>query len=159
MIDADGYRPNVGIILLDNDGKVFFAKRNNDTGWQFPQGGINSDETNEEAMYRELYEEIGLQPVHVELLGSTGGWLKYNLPKKYQRKNSKPLCIGQKQVWFLLKFVGNESDLSLNHTQSPEFDDWKWVNFWDPIKKVIPFKKNVYIQALKELEPFAKQCQ
>jgi putative (di)nucleoside polyphosphate hydrolase len=156
MIDIDGYRPNVGIILLDDDGKVFFAKRNNDKGWQFPQGGINSDETNDEAMYRELYEEIGLLPKHVQLLGSTAGWLKYRLPKKFQRKNSKPLCIGQKQVWYLLKFKGNDSDLSLDHTESPEFDDWKWVHFWYPVKKVIKFKKGVYIKALRLLEPIAK---
>lgn len=158
MIDGDGYRPNVGIILLDDNGKVFFAKRNNDGGWQFPQGGINSDETNEEAMYRELYEEIGLRPKHVDLLGSTSGWLRYKLPKKFQRKNTKPLCIGQKQVWYLLKFKGVESDLSLNHTDSPEFEEWKWVHFWYPVKKVIRFKKGVYIRALKTLEPYAKSC-
>jgi len=153
MIDIDGYRPNVGIILLDNNGKVFFAKRYKDSGWQFPQGGINTDETNEEAMYRELYEEIGLKPEHVELLGSTPGWLRYKLPKKFQRKHSKPLCIGQKQVWYLLKFLGEESHLSFNHTDSPEFDDWKWVNFWYPVNKVVKFKKGVYIKALKLLEP------
>ncbi|VAW34264.1 Adenosine (5')-pentaphospho-(5'')-adenosine pyrophosphohydrolase [hydrothermal vent metagenome] len=118
MIDIDGYRPNVGIILLDNNGKVFFAKRYQDNGWQFPQGGINTDETNEEAMYRELYEEIGLKPEHVELIGSTPGWLRYKLPKKYQRKHSKPLCIGQKQVWFLLKFIGDESVFSLSFSES-----------------------------------------
>ncbi len=154
MIDRDGYRPNVGIILLGDNGKVFFAKRYHDNGWQFPQGGINSDETSEEAMYRELYEEIGLKPEHVELLGSTPGWLRYKLPKKFQRKHSKPLCIGQKQVWYLLKFTGEESVLSLNHTDSPEFDDWKWVHFWYPVKKVVNFKKGVYIKALKFLEPY-----
>lgn len=153
MIDVDGYRPNVGIILLGDSGKVFFAKRYQDSGWQFPQGGINTDETNEEAMYRELYEEIGLKPEHVELLGSTPGWLRYKLPKKFQRRHSKPLCIGQKQVWFLLKFIGEESHLSLDHTDSPEFDDYKWVNFWYPVKKVVKFKKGVYIKALKLLEP------
>jgi len=154
MIDIDGYRPNVGIILLGNNGKVFFAKRYQDNGWQFPQGGINSDETSEEAMYRELYEEIGLKPKHVELLGSTPGWLRYKLPKKFQRKHSKPLCIGQKQVWYLLKFKGKDSVLSLNHTDSPEFDDWKWVHFWYPVKKVVNFKKGVYIKALRLLEPY-----
>lgn len=153
MIDIDGYRPNVGIILLDNNGKVFFARRYQDNGWQFPQGGINTDETSEEAMYRELYEEIGLKPEHVKLLGSTPGWLRYKLPKKFQRKHSKPLCIGQKQVWYLLRFVGKESHLCFNHTDSPEFDDWKWVSFWYPVKKVVKFKKGVYIKALKFLEP------
>ena len=156
MIDIDGYRPNVGIISLDDNGKVFFAKRYQDNGWQFPQGGIDSNETSEEAMYRELYEEIGLKPKHVELLGSTPGWLRYKLPKKFQRKNSKPLCIGQKQVWYLLRFIGKDSHLSFNHTDSPEFDDYKWVHFWYPVKKVVKFKKGVYIKALKYLEELAK---
>lgn len=156
MIDIDGYRPNVGIILLGDNGKVFFAKRYQDSGWQFPQGGIDSSETSEEAMYRELYEEIGLKPKHVKLLGSTPGWLRYKLPKKFQRKNSKPLCVGQKQVWYLLKFIGDDSQISFNHTNKPEFDDFKWVNFWYPVKKVVKFKKGVYIQALKHLEQIAK---
>lgn len=156
MIDIDGYRPNVGIILLDDNGKVFFAKRYQDNGWQFPQGGIDSNETSEEAMYRELYEEIGLKPKHVKLLGSTPGWLRYKLPKKFQRKNSKPLCIGQKQVWYLLKFIGKDRHLSFNHTDSPEFDDYKWVHFWYPVNKVVKFKKGVYIKALKHLEQLAK---
>ena len=74
MIDRDGFRPNVGIILLDNEGQVFWAKRTRGNGWQFPQGGINKHETAEEAMFRELYEEVGLKPHHVDVLGSTPGW-------------------------------------------------------------------------------------
>ena len=109
MIDPDGYRPNVGIILLRNDGRVFWARRAFRDGWQFPQGGMNSDETPLEAMYRELREETGLEPAHVEVIGATPGWLKYRLPRRFVRRNERPTCIGQKQVWFLLRFLGEES--------------------------------------------------
>ena len=109
MIDPDGYRPNVGIILINQERQVFWAQRANSDGWQFPQGGMNTDETPVEAMYRELREETGLLPRHVDLLGSTPGWLRYRLPKRYQRSYSKPLCIGQKQVWFLLRFLADDS--------------------------------------------------
>jgi 8-oxo-dGTP pyrophosphatase MutT (NUDIX family) len=90
MIDPDGYRPNVGIVLLNEQRQVFWAQRVNNDGWQFPQGGMNTDETPEEAMYRELKEETGLSPGHVELLGSTPGWLRYRLPRRFQRHFSKP---------------------------------------------------------------------
>ncbi len=152
MIDNDGYRPNVGIILLDDDGKVFWAKRHQDDGWQFPQGGINTDETAEEAMFRELYEEIGLKPHHVDVLGCTPGWLHYNLPRKYQKKNSFPLCIGQKQVYFLLRMLCSESRVNLTASAKPEFEQWCWVEFWEPVKQVIHFKRDVYKKALKHLE-------
>lgn len=152
MIDVDGYRPNVGIILLDQSGKVFWARRFQDNGWQFPQGGIDSHETAEEAMFRELYEEVGLAPKQVDVLGCTPGWLKYHLPRKYQKKNVKPLCIGQKQVYFLLRLLGDDVDVDLNATQSPEFDAYRWVNFWYPAKNVIHFKRSVYQKALKHLE-------
>ena len=109
MIDPDGYRPNVGIILMREDGRVFWARRAYRDGWQFPQGGMNSDETPLEAMYRELREETGLQPEHVEVLGATPGWLRYRLPRRFVRRNERPICIGQKQVWFLLRFLGDES--------------------------------------------------
>ena len=107
MIDADGFRPNVGIVLARHDGRVFWARRAGQDGWQFPQGGMNSDETPEEAMYRELAEETGLQPEHVDVLGATPGWLRYRLPRNMRRRNQRPVCIGQKQVWFLLHFLGD----------------------------------------------------
>jgi len=156
MIDHDGFRPNVGIILLGDNGKVFWARRIRDDGWQFPQGGINSDETPEEAMFRELHEEVGLTPDQVSILGVTPGWLRYRLPKKLQRTHSKPLCIGQKQVWYLLRLLGDEKDVNLRATDHPEFGHWRWVSYWYPINHVVPFKRNVYQQALKKLEPFAR---
>lgn len=141
------------MVVMKNDGKVFWAQRNNRDGWQFPQGGMNSDETPIEAMYRELREETGLLPDQVELLGSTPGWLRYQLPKRYQRSKSKPLCIGQKQVWFLLKLLDDSYKFDFNLTSEPEFRDFRWVNFWYPADNVIRFKRQVYRQALTLLEP------
>ena len=141
------------MVVMKNDGRVFWAQRTNNDGWQFPQGGMNSDETPEEAMYRELREETGLLPDHVELLGSTPGWLRYQLPKRYQRSKSKPLCIGQKQVWFLLRLIDDNFEFDFNSTAEPEFRDFRWVNFWYPADNVIRFKRRVYRQALTLLEP------
>ncbi|GJM08023.1 MAG: RNA pyrophosphohydrolase [Lysobacteraceae bacterium] len=155
MIDPDGYRPNVGIIVAGKHGKVFWARRVNRDGWQFPQGGMRSDETPLEAMYRELREEVGLKPEHIDVLAETPGWLKYRLPRRYQRSEQKPLCIGQKQVWFLVKLVTDESKVRLDLTEKPEFDRWRWVDFWYPVNHVVHFKRGVYRHALRILEPFA----
>ena len=122
MIDPDGFRPNVGIVLMHEDGRVFWARRVHRDGWQFPQGGMNTDETPLEAMYRELREETGLLPDHVEVLGATPGWLRYRLPPRAIRHQERLLCIGQKQVWFLLRFRGSDADLRLDLTDKPEFD-------------------------------------
>ena len=153
MIDSDGYRPNVGIVLVNGQGKLFWARRIGQDAWQFPQGGIRSDETPEEAMYRELTEEVGLSENHVEVIGATRGWLRYRLPKRLIRRNSKPLCIGQKQVWFMLRLLADESEVKLDLTSHPEFDHWRWVDYWRPVKDVVHFKRNVYQRALKELAP------
>lgn len=157
MIDPDGYRPNVGIVLMRTDGRLFWARRVNRDGWQFPQGGMNSDETPLEAMYRELHEETGLRPDHVEVLGSTPGWLRYRLPRRCLRPGSRPMCIGQKQVWFLLKMLADESDLRLDVTEKPEFDSWRWVDFWYPVDNVVAFKREVYVRALHHLSEPARQ--
>ena len=143
MIDPDGYRPNVGIVLMQPDGRVFWARRVRRDGWQFPQGGMNSDETPIEAMYRELREETGLLPAHVDVLGVTPGWLRYRLPPRAIRRNDRLVCIGQKQVWFLLRFTGAESDLRLDLTVKPEFDHWRWVDFWYPLQHLAPFAREV----------------
>ena len=155
MIDPDGYRPNVGIVLMRPDGRVFWARRVRRDGWQFPQGGMNTDETPLEAMYRELREETGLLPEHVLVLGATPGWLRYRLPPRAIRRNERQVCIGQKQVWFLLQLVGDEAHLRLDLTDTPEFDHWRWVDFWYPLEHVVMFKRGVYAQALRHLAPFA----
>ena len=156
MIDPDGYRPNVAIVLMNDERRVFWAKRANNDGWQFPQGGMRTDETPLEAMYRELEEETGLMPNLVELIGATPGWLRYRLPRRYQRQNSKPLCIGQKQVWLLLRFLGDDSAFRLDHCPEPEFSSYRWVDFWYPVDNVITFKRGVYHKALSMLEPMAE---
>jgi len=154
MIDSKGYRANVGIILCNAQGQVFWAKRARVNSWQFPQGGIENNESPEQAMYRELCEETGLKPEHVQILGRTRYWLKYKLPEKYIRRNSRPLCIGQKQVWYLLKLVGQEVDVILDQHKKPEFDDWQWVEYWEPLKSVVYFKRKVYRKAMMELGAF-----
>lgn len=156
MIDPDGFRPNVAIVLMNEERRVFWAQRANSDGWQFPQGGMRTDETPIEAMYRELEEETGLMPHHVNLIGSTPGWLRYRLPRRYQRHYSKPLCIGQKQVWFLLQFLGDDSVIRFDHCETPEFCKYKWVDFWYPVNNVIRFKRSVYQKALGLLEPMAE---
>ena len=154
MIDSEGFRANVGIILTNDQGQVFWARRMGMDAWQFPQGGIKKNESPKTAMYRELKEEIGLEPEHVELINSTDDWLRYWLPKRYIRQNKGPLCIGQKQIWYLLKLTADETYLDLSYTSEPEFDSWKWVDFWRPVEEVISFKRQVYQQALKQLQPF-----
>ncbi len=154
MIDSKGFRANVGIILSNRQGAVFWGRRIGMNAWQFPQGGIKKDETPEQAMYRELYEEVGLLPEHVEIVGSTQDWLRYWLPKRFIRQNQFPLCIGQKQIWFMLRLVTDEDVVNLQATDQPEFEEWRWVNYWDPVSEVVSFKRSVYRKALRELEPF-----
>ncbi len=153
-IDSDGFRANVGIILSNDDGKLLLAGRVGNSGWQFPQGGLLVGETPEEAMFRELHEEVGLSADDVEILGTTREWLKYRLPEKFVRRGSAPLCIGQKQRWFILKLVGSDNSVRFDRGEYPEFDRWRWVDFWRPVNEVIYFKRRVYARALHELGPF-----
>lgn len=152
-IDSEGFRANVGIILSNYEGKLLLAGRVGSKGWQFPQGGMLRGESPEEAMYRELQEEVGLLDSDVEVLGATRDWLRYRLPEKYQRRGSKPLCIGQKQRWFILRLVGSDDCVRVDRTETPEFDRWRWVEFWRPVNEVIYFKRRVYARALHELGP------
>ena len=150
-IDAEGFRANVGIILADSDGKLMLAGRVGSKGWQFPQGGVLVGEEPEEAMYRELREEVGLNPADVELLGVTPDWLRYRLPDKFIRRNSKPLCIGQKQRWFMLRLLASADNVRFDLCEQPEFDRIRWVEYWRPVNEVIYFKRRVYARALHEL--------
>jgi putative (di)nucleoside polyphosphate hydrolase len=153
VIDSEGYRPNVGIILCNADGRLFWAKRIGQYSWQFPQGGIRRDESPEQAMFRELAEEVGLRPEHVQVIGCTRGWLRYRLPKRLIRRGNHQTCIGQKQVWFLLRMLGGEDAVCLDSSERPEFDHWQWVDYWYPLRAVVPFKRHVYWRALCELAP------
>lgn len=153
MIDCDGYRPNVGIILSNDQGRLLWARRRHHNAWQFPQGGIRVDESPEEAMYRELFEEVGLRADAVKVLGRTQHWLHYRLPERYIRHENKPVCIGQKQIWFMLHMQAGEDQIRFDCSDRPEFDSWRWVSYWYPMHKVIAFKKDVYAKALRELAP------
>jgi len=151
MIDRDGYRPNVGIVLCNGENKVFWGKRVNEHAWQFPQGGIKTGETPERAMYRELQEEIGLAPQHVRILGRTRDWLRYDVPEQWVRRDWRGNYRGQKQIWYLLRLIGRDWDVKLRASNHPEFDAWRWNDYWIPLESVIEFKREVYQQALSEL--------
>jgi putative (di)nucleoside polyphosphate hydrolase len=151
MLDREGYRPNVGIILANAKNEVFWGKRIREHSWQFPQGGIKHGETPEQAMFRELREEIGLIPEQVRIVGRTRDWLRYEVPEQWVRREWRGSYRGQKQIWFLLRLVGRDSDICLRSTDHPEFDAWRWHDYWVPLDAVIEFKRDVYSQALNEL--------
>lgn len=156
MIDQEGFRPNVGIVLLNKqDARVLWAKRlGNRNGWQFPQGGIDEGESPEDAMFRELQEEVGLLPGSVRVLGQTKGWLKYRLPERMTRNNSSPGFLGQKQRWYLLEMLGRDDKIDLEASPNPEFQEWRWVSYWYPVSDIVDFKKQVYRAALSQLVPY-----
>ena len=156
MLDREGYRPNVGIVLLNGRNEVFWGKRVGQHSWQFPQGGIQHGESPEQAMYRELHEEVGLLPEHVQIVRRTRDWLRYDVPEEYLRRQHatrvhRTAYRGQKQIWFLLRLVGLDSDIQLRASDHPEFDAWRWVPFWIQLDGVIDFKREVYELALSEL--------
>lgn len=152
-LDAQGYRHNVAIVLCNARRQVFWARRIRHDGWQFPQGGMRPGETAEQALYRELHEEVGLLPEHVRVLGRTRDWLYYRLPVRYRRAGAQRGFKGQKQVWYLLELTAPEAVISLRASERPEFDAWRWVDYWHPLQEIIEFKRPVYRRALHELAP------
>ena len=155
VIDSDGFRANVGIIVMNAQGQLLWARRfGSQNAWQFPQGGISDDETPINAMYRELKEELGLDSHDVTLIAESKQWLKYRLPERFQRHDDAQKCVGQKQKWFLLQLIGDDSAVKLDLSDHPEFDTWKWVDYWHPLKQVIFFKRTVYRKALQEFLSF-----
>ena len=156
MLDREGYRPNVGIIIVNNRNQVFWGKRVREYNWQFPQGGIKPGESPEAAMYRELMEEVGLSPHHVKILGRTRDWLRYDVPSTWVRREWRGSYRGQKQIWYLLRLTGRECDVYLRANNKPEFDAWRWHDYWAPVDEVIDFKREVYLGALQELARFLR---
>lgn len=154
MLDREGYRPNVGIILLNLQNEVFWGKRVREHSWQFPQGGIKQGESPEQAMYRELEEETGLRHEHVKVVGRTRDWLRYEVPENFIRREIRGHYRGQKQIWFLLRLIGRDHDINLRINETPEFDAWRWHHYWVPLETVIEFKRDVYHRALQELSRF-----
>ena len=154
MLDREGFRPNVGIILLNQKNQVFWGKRIRTHSWQFPQGGIDRGESPEQAMFRELHEEVGLQPEHVRIVARTRDWLRYEVPDRFIRRDARGFYKGQKQIWYLLQLVVPDWNVNLRATNHPEFDAWRWNEFWVPLDVVVEFKRGVYEMALTELSRF-----
>lgn len=160
----DGYRPNVGIIICNHAGQVFWARRINNDGWQFPQGGVSRNESLKDALYRELHEETGLLQNQVRLVAHTKQWLHYDLPARLLRNQRRRTqgpgrrrtsFKGQKQVWFLLELTEDDSSVDLKAgPETPEFDDWCWVEAQHAIENIVDFKRGVYKKALSELSQF-----
>ena len=151
IIDHNGYRRGVGIVVCDGHGRLLLARRRDHRGWQFPQGGVRQGEPPREAMYRELKEELGLDPSHVREMARMGSWVSYKLPARHRRASS-PHCIGQKQLWWLLRLCSSEESICLDLFEQPEFDDWQWVDYWLPVKEVVLFKQDVYRKVLNEFQ-------
>ena len=154
MLDREGFRPNVGIILLNQKNQVFWGKRIRTHSWQFPQGGIDRGESPEQAMYRELHEEVGLHAEHVRIVARTRDWLRYEVPDRFIRRDARGHYKGQKQIWYLLQLVTHDWNLNLRATSHPEFDAWRWNDYWVPLDVVVEFKRGVYEMALTELARF-----
>jgi putative (di)nucleoside polyphosphate hydrolase len=146
------YRPNVGIMLLNTENKVFVAQRIDSPGpsWQMPQGGIDEGETPAHAAFRELTEEIGID--HVEIIYEAPGWIYYDLPQDIAETRWQGRYMGQKQKWFLMRFLGQDQEINLN-TSHPEFSAWKWVTPDLLPSLAIDFKKKVYEDVLKLFKP------
>ncbi len=157
MIDRDGYRPNVAIVICNSRNQVFWGKRIHEHSWQFPQGGIKHGESPEQAMYRELEEETGLKPHHVQILGRTRGWLHYTVPSHWVKREWRGTYRGQKQIWYLVKLLGRDCDVSLRASERPEFDAWRWNSYWVSLDSVIDFKREVYRRALAELSVYLRR--
>lgn len=156
VIDKDGFRPNVGIVICNRKGQVLWARRIRQNSWQFPQGGVDNGETPTDAMFRELYEELGLRRDEVKIIAVSRFWHKYRLPKRLIRWSEHPVCIGQKQKWFLLSLNGDKQNhIEFNRRGHPEFDDWRWVSYWYPVRQVVAFKRDVDRRILTEFSPTA----
>lgn len=152
MIDQEGYRANIAIVLTNADGQVAWFKRKGQNSWQFPQGGLHENEALVTGMYRELQEETGLTQADVSILGQTKDWLYYELPEKLIKKDG--LCIGQKQIWFLLKLEAEPAKINLQSSNEPEFESWCWCDKQHALNDIVFFKKSVYEQALDQLTTY-----
>ena len=151
------YRPNVGIIIFNRDGKIMWCKRKQGDGWQFPQGGIDRGESPLEALYRETYEEVGLKKHQVKIVRENERWIGYDVPKDrvpkyFSFKNRR--FKGQTQKWFLAEFLGNNEDINLSVHSQIEFSEWTWSSYWHPITGGIEFKRDAYRKALNDLFPY-----
>ena len=145
----DGYRPGVGIVLLDRRGRVFVGRRIDmaERAWQMPQGGIDANETPRDAALRELHEEVGTDKA--DILAESGRWLRYDLPPEVAGRVWGGRWRGQRQKWFAMRFTGSDADIDLA-THHPEFSAWKWVRPTRLVELIVPFKRPLYEEVLAE---------
>ena len=149
--NSKGYRPNVAMVVINSTNKVLICRRKNTRTWQFPQGGIDNGEDIKKAMYRELSEEVGLSKDDVSLVGESEGTITYDIPKTIRSKVLGGKFKGQEQKWFLLKLNKDNCEIKLDNEAYPEFDKYEWVSFWQPLNRIVDFKREAYRKALSEL--------
>lgn len=149
------YRSGVGIMLINDAGKIFVGKRidNNSDAWQMPQGGIDSGEDEDTAMIRELGEETGISPNCIEIIKKSSGYFYYNLPYKLQKKFWGGKYLGQKQRWYLARFNAAEEAINIK-TENPEFSDWKWISKEEILDAIVQFKRDLYLEVIEEFKDF-----
>ncbi|MFT4962019.1 MAG: putative (di)nucleoside polyphosphate hydrolase [Paracoccaceae bacterium] len=154
-INALPYRPCVGLMLINSVGDVFVGQRNDrdSDAWQMPQGGVDKGETPREAALRELREETGITRDLVTIIGETEGWLPYDLPHDIVPRIWKGRYRGQEQKWFLMRFAGTDDQVNIE-TEHPEFSRWRWQPVDQLVANIVPFKREVYVRVLAELDRF-----
>lgn len=154
QIDQDRYRLGVGMVIVNQDNRVFWASRSDcPAAWQFPQGGIHCGEAPCAALYRELQEEVGLSCDQVALLAESQQWYTYLLPQQ-NRIVEGDVVIGQKQRWFLLRLLVEDAAIRLDSTEPVEFGGWRWVDYWTPLAEIVSFKRDVYQKVLTEFSGY-----
>ncbi len=151
------YRRCVGACIINANQQVFVAERLNIPGaWQMPQGGIDTGEMPKRALFRELEEEIGVSSKHLEVIARAKNWMQYDFPEAVVQKRFYGRNVGQTQIWYLLRFLGQDSDINLRATIHPEFSDFKWVAFSELAELAVDFKKHIYEAIAAEFEPLAR---
>ncbi len=153
--NPDLYRPNVGIMLINPDGKIWVGARIDYTStyWQMPQGGIDKNENTENAMWRELYEEIGVTKADCHIVAKTPDWIYYDLPADFVKNRWGGKYKGQKQIWYALKLTAPDTVINID-TPEPEFKAWQWLDADKLVDTIVPFKRQVYTEVLRAFQRY-----